>query len=178
MFQRAPGGWSLRYAGKEVVGFKRVKGMDVIHTLLRNQSLPGEEPVRISSATLDDPDSEPFVDNGEPVIDLRKMKQQKQKLLEEYNQARVCQDETREAKAERDLEALQEHIRKNTDRYGRPRRLGSDAEKIRRRVLKNYRCAVKRLENVAPAFANHLRDHVHSGHWWTYKPKTDLDWQT
>ena len=178
VFRLTPEGWSIRYEDDDVSGFERLKGMSMIRTLLTYPSLPDAEPVRISSAKLDDPDSEPFIDDGDPIIDLNKIEEQKQELLEECRRAAACQDEAREAKAEEKLEALSTYVRKNVGRRGRPRRLGSRAEKARKRVLKNYTTALRRLEEVAPSFAKHLDDSVQLGHWSTYTPKTDLNWKT
>ena len=152
--------------------------MRTIQTLLRNPSLPNLEPVEISSATLEDPGSESFVGHGEPVFDKQRVDEQKQKLAEEHQSALNSGDENRAAKAEQELEHLAEHIRKNVDKRGRPRPLGSAAEKVRKRVFKNYRTALAHLQDVAPSFAEHLRESIHGGNWWTYTPPTDLDWKT
>ena len=148
VFRRTDQGLLLRFVGEEASGLKWLKGMTVIQGLLRSASRPGEEPVSITSATLENPDSEPFVhDHGAPIIDLSRIQAQKQDLVEEIQQARACGDEGREARAEQQIDVLLAHMRKNTDKHGRPRRLGSRAEKVRQRVLENW---------LYPSFPNGL----------------------
>ena len=77
IFRLTGEGWWLRYAGEDVSGLKRLRGMSVVQALLRNPSVPGEEPRRLSSSWLDDPDSEPFVDHGEAIFDQQRMEEKK-----------------------------------------------------------------------------------------------------
>ena len=178
VFRLTADGWSLSYGGEDVSELQPLKGMRVIHALLKNPSVPGEMPTRLTSSWLENPDSEPFVEHGAAIIDLSEIKSQQRELVEELQRAKACGDETREAKVEEDIEKLKEYTKKNTDKHGRPRRLGSSAERVRKRVLKNYTKALRRLKEDAPSFAQHLSDSIQMGHSCIYTPKTDPNWKT
>ena len=45
IFRRTPKGWTLRYAGEEVLEIPDLRGMAVIQSLLRKPSQPNSEPV-------------------------------------------------------------------------------------------------------------------------------------
>jgi hypothetical protein len=96
-------------------------------------------------------------------------------LLDDANE-RGDHKKVDELEAERD--AIHHEIKSNFDVRGRPRLLGSDYEKTRKRVSTAVRRGIELIEKRLPGLGAHLHESVSTGGYCVYRPSTPTSWRT
>jgi hypothetical protein len=100
-------------------------------------------------------------------------------LEEELDEARAWNDPERAARAEVERASLAEHLAGALGRGGRPRRLGSDAERARISATRAIRSALGRLADGDADLGRHLELTVRTGTFCRYAPdpRAPITWR-
>ena len=85
-------------------------------------------------------------------------------------------DPVRAERAKTERDALVQELTAVTGLGGRPRRAGSDTERMRKAVANRIRHALRRIEQVHPELGRHLRISVRTGTFCRYEPAQDTRW--
>jgi hypothetical protein len=105
-------------------------------------------------------------DHGDTAFDEQARKDYERKARELEKDIKEARKDGRTWEADEKLEELQaisDYVRLNTNRRGRPRKLGDDDEKARITVTSAITRAIESLEQVAPKTATHLRVNIKTG---------------
>jgi hypothetical protein len=86
-------------------------------------------------------------------------------------------DPVRAERAAVERDALLAELAALTGLGGRPRRTGSEAERMRKAVGNRIRQAVGRIEQVHPELGRHLRMSVRTGTFCRYEPDRAVGWR-
>ncbi|MBO9524191.1 MAG: hypothetical protein J7518_21850 [Nocardioidaceae bacterium] len=98
-------------------------------------------------------------------------------LDEELDEAAAWADSAREERARAERDALLDEIGRATGVGGRTRVTGSSQERARVAVKKAISTAVRRIAEVDPALAAHLRNSVRTGLVCSYEPEPGTAWE-
>lgn len=177
-FRRDDATWRLRYAGR-TVHLPDAKGLRDLHELL---SRPGTD---IPAVELADPPggaagvaarrmgADPVLDETAKAHYRRRLAQ----LDDALDAAARRDDPARRAALESEREALLAELRAAAGLGGRSRRLGDDGERARKAVTARIRDTLRRLDELHPELAAHLRASVSTGNACGYHPDTPLPWR-
>jgi tetratricopeptide (TPR) repeat protein len=176
-FRRENATWRLGFGG-EVAHMPDAKGLRDLHLLL---SRPG---VDIPAVELLDPQGGEIVVaahrmGGDPILDDEAKARYKRRLAQldsEIDRAAGHGDSHRLASLESERSALLDELRVAAGLAGRTRRLGDAAERARKTVTARIRDTLRRLDQVHPALAEHLRATVSTGATCRYSPPAAIDW--
>jgi hypothetical protein len=116
-----------------------------------------------------------------PILDREALRRYRQRLAElddELDAAAIRGDSKREAERGAERDALIAELKRATGLGGRPRRLGSPAERARLNVTRTIRHAIADLSTKLPELADHLEESVVTGVSCCYQPLTDIVWTT
>lgn len=176
-FRREGATWRVGLGGRSV-SLPDAKGLGDLHALV---SSPGTD---IGSVDLLTPGTESEASaasrlGGDPVLDDTAREQYRARLdqLDE-----LLDDAGRQGDAERrdtllaERAALIDELRAVTGLGGRSRRLGDQAERARKTVGARIRDTLRRLDDVHPDLAAHLRSSVSTGSSCVYRPEERVDW--
>ncbi|MEV0459292.1 ATP-binding protein [Catellatospora methionotrophica] len=177
-FRREDATWRLRYAGR-TVHLPDAKGLRDLHELL---SHPGMD---IPAVELADPSGGATAVaarrmGADPVLDETAKAHYRQRLtqLDDALDAAARRDDAaRRAALESERDALLAELRAAAGLGGRDRRLGDDGERARKAVAARIRDTLRRLDELHPELAAHLRGSVSTGNACGYHPRTALPWQ-
>ena len=97
-------------------------------------------------------------------------------LDEEIDDAATDGDGERQERATREREFLVAELTSAYGLGGRSRRTGDPAERARSTVTARLREAVKRIDDVHPELARHLRASVRTGTFCVYDPEEPVTW--
>lgn len=147
---------------EESCPFPRLKGLLQISELL---CAPGKQ---ISSIALEKLDCA-HASIGEETADDEASEAVRKSIVELEN------TERRTVAQQRRLQQFKQYLGGARGRKG-ARRMGSDLEASRRRVLKNIRGAITKIRNDMPAFAQHLDESIRTGGYCSYSPRVDVRW--
>ena len=128
---------------------------------------PAESPVPVSDAG--------------PTLDREALRQYRGRLAEldeELDDAEARHDLARHAKRSAEREALLKELARATGLGGRPRRVGSSAERARLNVTRTIRHAITHLQTALPELAAHLDESLATGVSCCYEPRTNVVWTT
>ena len=163
--------WILEFGGR-TVQLKDTKGLRDLAVLLAR---PGREiavhelttsPRRPGSSALDLTDRTAIEAYRRRLIDLEC----------EIDDAEAMHDPARTERAATERDALIEELSTVTGLTGRPRRAGSDTERMRKAVNNRIRLALRRIEQVHPELGRHLRVSIRMGTFCRYEPDLDTHW--
>lgn len=177
-FRREGAVWRLRFDGR-VAHVPDAKGLRDVHTLLsrprvdvpavRLRGAEGGQAV-VAAARL----------GGDPVLDdeaKARYRHRLEQLDEEIDRAATLGEDRRAVALDEERQALIDELRAATGLGGRTRRLGDEAERARKTVTARIRDVLRRLDDVHPALAEHLRRTVSTGATCSYRPDRDLPWR-
>jgi AAA ATPase domain len=168
LFRLQDGAWSLAWAGR-TARVSDSKGMrDLAYLLAR----PGQEVPALDLA------GRAGGDLGQ-VIDARARAAYKARLAEleaTLAEADAAGDAERARRAEAERDALVEQLAAAYGLGGRSRRAGAPAERARSAVTWRIRAALRRVDEVHPQLARHLRRSVRTGTFCSYDPDEPVDW--
>lgn len=114
---------------------------------------------------------------GVPTLDAqakREIKAQLIALREQRQSAQERGDHVEEADIDVAVSAIEDQLRRDSGLGGRPRRMGSDAEKARHTASRRYRTALDYLREQLPALAEHLKRCIRPGAKFVYQPPPDI----
>jgi hypothetical protein len=116
---------------------------------------------------------------GDDVLDERAKTAYRNRLTqldEEIDAALARRADRRAADLDAERTALIDELRRATGRGGRSRRLGDDAERARKAVRERIRDTIRRLAELHPALADHLREAIRTGATCSYEPAEPVTW--
>jgi hypothetical protein len=170
-FRREGEVWTLAYQGR-AVQLRDTKGLRDLAALLAR---PGRELAVHELAGLP-----PAAGNGAfELVDGSAIDAYRHRLLDleaELDEAATAHDPIRGERAAAEREALIDELAAVTGLGGRPRRAGSDAERLRKAVGNRIRQALQRIENLHPELGRHLRVSVRTGTFCRYQPDREVRW--
>jgi hypothetical protein len=177
-FRREGAVWLLRFDGR-AVHVPDAKGLRDLHTLL---SRPGSDvpAVRLRGADGGETAVAAARLGGDPILDEEAKSRYKRRLAqldEQIDRAAGLGRDERAAELDRERQALIDELRAATGLGGRARRLGDEAERARKTVTARIRDVLRRLDDVHPALAGHLRSTVATGVTCSYHPVQALPWR-
>jgi tetratricopeptide (TPR) repeat protein len=176
-FRRDGAVWTLAYAGR-TIHFPDAKGLHDLHILLAR---PGEA---VAAVDLLNPAGGDLVRaagrfGGDPVLDDEAKIRYKRRLTElddEIDRAALRDDRNRVTDLAGERDALLAELRAAAGLAGRTRRLGDEAERARKTVTARIRDTLRRLDEMHPELAAHLRDAVSTGATCVYTPPQPTPW--
>jgi hypothetical protein len=98
-----------------------------------------------------------------------------QQAVEGLKKARMDGDVALCAELERDIEGLEDAIRRKTGLGGRARR-DSDVERARSSVTKAIKNAIGKISEEHPQLGLHLENCIRTGGAMSYEPDREIDW--
>lgn len=163
--------WTLSFGGRSI-HLPDAKGLNDLHLLL---SHPGAD---LSAVRLLDPAGGEVVVaagrlGGDAVLDDEAKARYRRRLaeLDEQIDLAVARDDDRRAAAfDEEREALLAELRATTGLDGRSRRLGDAAERARKTVTARIRDVLRKLDELHPELATHLRATISTGATCRYQP--------
>lgn len=166
-FHREGPVWMLRFAGRSA-NLPDAKGLRDLHVLLSRAGVP------VPAVSLLDPDAVPSARlGGDDILDAQAKAAYQRRLSqldEEIDSASLAGNDDRAAALDRERVALLEELRAAAGLAGRTRRLGDEAERARKAVTARIRDTLRRLDDIHPELAAHLRAAVSTGSTCLYQP--------
>jgi hypothetical protein len=162
--------WTLAFEG-QLARLVEVKGFADLAKLLAR---PG---VEVHCLELADRASE--ASSGDVVLDdraRREIRARAADLQHEIDQADAAHDLARSERAREELDQLVETLTGAVGLRGRPRRLGSSAERARSAVTWRIRSAIRKIAAAHPRLGRHLDNAVRTGHFCVYQPEQPVAW--
>jgi hypothetical protein len=171
VFRRDGEVWTLAYAGR-AVRVRDAKGLRDLAALLAR---PGRELAvhELVGGPATGGDGIEQADRTAIAAYRRRLAE----LEEDRAQAAADHDPVRVKRATAERDALLDELAAVTGLGGRTRRIGSDAERMRKAVGNRIRQAVGRIEQVHPELGRHLRVSVRTGTFCRYEPDRTVRWQ-
>lgn len=177
-FRRDEAVWSLRFDGV-IAHLPDSKGLRDLHFLLGR---PGSE---VPAMRLLDPEGGDVVVaatslGGDAVLDdeaKARYRRRLDELDELIDTATGLGQDGRAAALDRERDALLAELRSAAGLGGRTRRLGDEAERARKTVTARIRDALRKLDELHPALAAHLRASVTTGSSCRYAPEDKVPWR-
>jgi TolB-like protein/Tfp pilus assembly protein PilF len=170
VFRREQGRWTLGWAGNVV----HVDGGKGLHDLAQLLAAPGTP---IHCLELAGRGDEPT--GADPVLDpraRRELAERARALQETIDAAEVANDLGRAGAARDELERIIAVVERALGLGGRPRRLGSPAERARSAVTWRIRSTIRKVQAAHPALGRHLDNAIRTGTYCSYLPETPVDW--
>lgn len=163
--------WELTFQGQTAV----VKDGKGHHDLARLLTAPTEEVhcMELMGGGVED-------QQGVTVIDQAAKARYQKRIVElqaELKEAEEMSNAERVATLRTEYEALIDHLSQSLGLAGKPREAGSSVEKARSAVTWRIRSAIKKIDKVHPALANHLAKSIKTGTFCAYTPEVPLDWK-
>ena len=187
-FRRTPDGWEVAFGGQRTTGLKDLKGMAIIHTLLMHPGVltPANMLIEVAptpdaarAAATKNESSLHVGDTPSASPDERKSRRATE---------RAMQDGVEELKKERELykaSGNHERVAKIEDQILALVRFGgvsglpaSPIDRARQAASKNFRTALKRIDQALPELARHLGKSIRPGTSFVYQPPERIEWRT
>lgn len=194
IFRKTPDGcWEVAYAGYVKSELPHLEGMCLIQMLLRHPGkvlgadvlLRRQSPADVlrGSGAQQEPagPARPRLPlRGDAVVSPEAIRAVREQLVDVVGRIEIArtQDVEEVVRLTAQELKLRVYLKKNVDKRGRSRRLGSDVERHRKAALKQYTTALRSLKNVLPPLAEHLHQYIKRGATFSYDPKDDLPWKT
>ncbi|WP_134732850.1 ATP-binding protein [Amycolatopsis nivea] len=177
-FHRTDSVWTLRFADREV-RMPDAKGLRDLNFLL---SRPGTE---IPAAQLLAPDGGQEAEatrsfSGDPILDdtaKAAYRRRLEHLDEAIDAATLRGVDAKAATLDTERAALLDELRTSTGLSGRTRRLGDETERARKAVTARIRDTLRKLTDLHPELADHLRHTITTGSSCSYQPETPMAWR-
>jgi hypothetical protein len=106
----------------------------------------------------------------------REIRARAAELQHEIDDADASHDLGRAERAREELDGLVDALTGATGLRGRPRGLGSPAERARSAVTWRIRSAIKKVTAAHPRLGRHLDNAVRTGHFCVYQPEAAVAW--
>ncbi|NGO10338.1 hypothetical protein G5C60_22805 [Streptomyces sp. HC44] len=164
--------WTVAFDGVTV----RLPGAKGLRDLAVLLSRPGREVhcTELMGAAVEQSDTGPVID-----AQARRMYEARAvELQEDLKEAEDFGDTGRAEAARTEMEFLLAEITAATGLGGRTRRAGGSADRSRSAVTQRIRSVLRRLDELHPALARHLRAAVSTGTWCAYRPDAPVRWGT
>ena len=178
-FMQKKRGWVVRYAGGEEQILPPSLGACYLRELLAKPKTPLDA-VQLAIAVCRAPEKYPPLQEGTPRSDNHALSAYRARADELSEDMRTAEEEGRAediARIRIEMERLADEIRKSQGMGGRPRKLGNDRERVRKRVQGAIKRAIDDIEKYCDSdMAAHLRRHVTCGHQPLYNPQDDIEW--
>ncbi|MGH7384284.1 MAG: hypothetical protein ACREKG_03810 [Candidatus Rokuibacteriota bacterium] len=171
VFRREGAFWTLAFEGL-VAQLTEVKGFHDLVTLLAQ---PHKE---IHCLELAGRTAEPRGDA--PLLDERARREltaRARELQDEIDEAEARKDRVRAERARAELDQIVTALSQALGLGGRPRRLGSAAERARTAVTWRIRNAIRKVATAHPALGRHLEHGVRTGTYCAYSPERPVEWE-
>jgi hypothetical protein len=113
------------------------------------------------------------------LLDTRARREYENRIRDLQSELEQAEDDNDYARAYRyqvELDTLVEHLTSALGRGGRSRRAADNAERARSAVTHRVRTAIRQLERVHPALANHFGHAVQTGTYCSYRPEHPVTW--
>ncbi|HEY5883001.1 MAG TPA: AAA family ATPase [Nakamurella sp.] len=164
--------WTIRFAGRTVL-MRDAKGMRDLATLLER---PGREVAvrQLATGTRTGPQAEPMERADRAAITAYRSRLID--LESDATQAAAEHDPVRAERIALERDALIREVAASAGWGGRPRQIGSDAERMRKAVGNRIRSVIGRIETAHPDLGRHLRLSVHTGTFCRYEPEVPTAW--
>jgi TolB-like protein/tetratricopeptide (TPR) repeat protein len=162
--------WTLAFDGL-AVQLTEAKGFHDLRELLAKPD------ARIHCLELAGRTAEPRGDD--PVLDARARREltsRARELQEEIDAAEALHDLGRAERAREELDGIVTALAGALGLGGRPRRLGSAAERARTAVTWRIRNAIRKIATAHPVLGRHLENAVRTGTYCAYSPDRPVDW--
>lgn len=173
--------WTLRFSGQTARLKDRV-GLSYLKVLLGapNQEIHVSEVVATAGQEGDD-SRVPVLAGGDEVLDKKTVSNLESAL-------RDLEDLKAEASADHDIERVQDldgeisriksELHRASGLHGRPRILGSEIAKERKRVTAAIKRAIADIHEEHESLGQHLSAFVKTGEYLSYRPDADISWLT
>jgi hypothetical protein len=162
--------WTLAFQGL-AVQLTHQKGFSDLVRLLQR---PG---VEMHCLELADRPAEPAA--FAPVLDeraRREVQARARELQQEIDEADARHDSERAERAREELDRIVELVSGALGLGGRPRALGSVAERARSAVTWRIRNGIKKIGTAHPRLGRHLENAVKTGTFCVYEPESPIEW--
>jgi hypothetical protein len=119
------------------------------------------------------------VSSGDVILDERARREIRARaadLQHQIDEADAARDLARSERAREELDQLVEALTGAVGLRGRPRRLGSPAERARSAVTWRIRSAIRKIAVAHPRLGRHLDNAVRTGHFCAYQPEQSILW--
>lgn len=117
---------------------------------------------------------------GMDVLDPRARREIRERLAglrEDLEAAQACDDPGRAERAHAEIEALEEALASALGLGGRARQTGDATERARKAVYNRIRGVTRRLSEIHPELAAHLRHSIRTGRMCSYHPERATEWR-
>ncbi|MFD8494584.1 ATP-binding protein [Amycolatopsis sp. NPDC059657] len=177
-FRREEAVWTLGFEGV-TARLPDAKGLRDLHFLLGS---PGSD---VPAVRLLNPEGGEVVVaarrlGGDAMLDDEAKAQYKRRLDQldaEIDSAAARGDDARASTLDAERDALLHELRAAAGLGGRTRRLGDEAERARKTVTARIRDTLRKIGEVHPPLAAHLRESVTTGSTCRYAPDTRIPWR-
>jgi TolB-like protein/tetratricopeptide (TPR) repeat protein len=169
-FRQSGGLWTLAFQGISVQ-LTHQKGFNDLARLLQR---PG---VELHCLELSDRPAE--MTGIQPMLDeraRREIQSRARELQLEIDDADASHDLVRAERAREELDRLVELVSGSLGLGGRPRALGSVAERARSAVTWRIRSGIKKINKAHPRLGRHLENAVRTGTFCVYQPEAPIEW--
>jgi hypothetical protein len=170
MFRREDGRWTLAFEGT-AVQLSEAKGLQDLAQLLAQ---PQQEIhcLELAGRTVEPTGDAPMLDERA----RREIGGRVRELQETIDEAETDHDPGRAESAREELERIVDLLSGSLGLGGKPRRLGSAAERARSAVTWRIRNAIRKIASVHPPLGRHLDNAIRTGTYCTYVPEKTVDW--
>ena len=188
--------WTVRYKGKEKL-IKHTKGMDYIAYLFRHQAQDIHSMELYQAITEGIPDtdtrmskmSSKKIESDEGLSkedkekykmltpeDLKTLENHRKQLETSRDKAMMENDSAKEAEISSELEKIENYIKKNTNKWGKPRDFPDRTEKMRISINKAIKTAKNNIDKVHKELFSHIDKYLETGTYNIYRPEIPIIW--
>ena len=188
--------WTVRYKGKEKF-IKHTKGMDYIAYLFRHQAQDIHSMELYQAITEGIPDTDTRMskmsskkiesDEGLSKEDkekykmltpevLKTLENHRKQLETSRDKAMMENDSAKEAEISSELEKIENYIKKNTNKWGKPRDFPDRTEKMRISINKAIKTAKNNIDKVHKELFSHIDKYLETGTYNIYRPEIPIIW--
>jgi len=169
-FRRDGDFWKIAFDGLAV----QLTDQKGFHDLARLLVRPGQEVHCLELANRAESSAE-----GDRVLDeraRREIHERVRDLQREIDEADHLNDRSRSERAREELDHIVDVLSSALGLGGRPRRLGSGAERARSAVTWRIRSAIRKIAVTHPRLGRHLENSLRTGTFCAYQPETPVEW--
>ncbi len=120
------------------------------------------------------------VERGQEVFDDQARAEYQQRILElqeDMKEAEALGNHERFSELQEEYDQLVDHLSSLLGKGGKTRKVSGTVEKCRSAVTWRIRSAIKKINEVHPALARHLRASIKTGIFCEYAPEREIEWQ-
>jgi hypothetical protein len=178
VFKKVNDSWTIGYAGQVRRGTRDVKALGDVHCLLKEQGrkvkiedLPVNVDCQLQTRNVG------VATEADAMSLVKKMQELRNKRPEaERGQVLSAQDALIQRETDEELEGLRRQFSENFDKYGHPRQLAGDREKMIASTKKRYKRLLKRIMEFNLQLHQHLDRAITIDVECSYAPENDVEW--